>query len=138
MGLCNERQMQFGKNKVWLQSTKVIFMKNAGHSLKRCRSQSLSGLLRSLAGTKVTHCPFGTRDGLLGCFRFSERPAGLGSPWQWSQRPPRAFVTKRKIELSASWHHTITHLTRSSSLHNHTQGRGHCILGSCVLKPFQR
>lgn len=80
MGLFNERQMQFGKNKIWFQSTKVIFMKNAGHSLKRCRSQSLSGLLRSLAGTKMTHCPFGTRDGLLGCFRFSERPAGLAAP----------------------------------------------------------
>lgn len=122
MGLFNERQTQFGENKIWPPSPKVIFTENAGHSLKRCQSQSLTGPSRSLSGTKVAHCPFGNKDRLLGWFRFGERPVGLAVPANGVDVLP-GFVSWRKMELSASWSHTTTHPTRSSSPDTRAQAR---------------
>lgn len=61
VGLCNERQKQFGKNKIWLLTAKVFFflLQRPGHRLKCCHCQSLSGpweRLRVLFIPELTCC----------------------------------------------------------------------------------
>lgn len=121
------------KNKIWLQSTKIIFMENAGHPLKCCRAKACLDPQEAWQALKWA-AALGWWGALSGMFQVQWEAWTLQSlPTEWASY--NGFASRRETEVSASWSPVTAHRTMSIPTHTHTRLQGHHILSSCVLKP---